>query len=256
MPREEFEKLNDDNWAVWSYRMEMLLTKMELWDVVSGDTTKPTGAETHKTVIAFRKKQRLARAEIALRVEDLQLVHTRVEDPVDIWKKLQMVHEAHGLGTRMSLRRRFHSMVKADGCNIQTWLSTVEETARRLRHLGSEIDDEEIILVITRGLHDSYEPLIVALDSLDPAELTLPNVARRLLNEEARRAGPDGDRNETALKAYENTSRSRGTRRERTCFSCRKPGHFARECPEGKEERRGERDEKAQMAFEELDFAY
>jgi hypothetical protein len=227
MPREDFEKLGQDNWATWSYRMEMLLEKMELWGVVSGDDTKPMGSDNSAPVKKFRKHQKLARAEIALRVEDLQLVHTRSEDPKEIWEKLRTIHEAHGLGTRMSLRRKFHLMTKDHDMGMQTFISTVEELARQLRSLGSKIDDEEVILVITQGLTEEYEAVIVALDALSPDELTLTNVTTRLLNEEARRARPK------ETKAAEDTAlMTRGTRRNNgRCYVCDQVGHLARNCP-------------------------
>jgi hypothetical protein len=103
MPHEDFNKLNDKNWSVWSYQMEMLLEKMDLWDVVSGEETRPLGSVSMKPVKLFLKKQWLAHAKIALQVTDLQLVHARVEDPHEIWEKSKAVHEAQWLGTRMSL---------------------------------------------------------------------------------------------------------------------------------------------------------
>ena len=40
---DSFEKLNDTNYAVWSFKMKMLLIKEDLWDVVAGDENVAEG---------------------------------------------------------------------------------------------------------------------------------------------------------------------------------------------------------------------
>jgi gag-polypeptide of LTR copia-type/Zinc knuckle len=168
-------------------------------------------------------------------------VHTRGSDPCEIWKTLKEAHEARGLGTRMSLRRRLHSVTKADDVSMQTYISTMQELAQRLRDLGSAIDDEELIVVITRGLPDKYDSVVVSLDGLSVKELTLGNVSKRLLNEEARRS--DGHTAESAAVALRAEAFKSVTVRERTCWTCKKTGHIARNCPDRKEKEKERKEE-------------
>ena len=57
MPNLSFEKLNESNYTDWNYLMEVLLIKKDLWDIVDGSETQPTGSHNSKVVCAFVKKQ-------------------------------------------------------------------------------------------------------------------------------------------------------------------------------------------------------
>src|SRR5882672_4533555 len=105
----EFEKLNDVNYINWSCLMEAHLTRKELWEVIDGSESKPTGSANTKAVRTWVRRQQLAHAEIILHVETDQLPHTRFDDPRDIWTNLEKIHRARGFATRLSLRRRFLS---------------------------------------------------------------------------------------------------------------------------------------------------
>ena len=61
-------KLNNSNYQTWKYKMELLLIKEELWDVV-------TGIKPQQPTEEWVKKDGKARASIGLLVEDNQLVH-------------------------------------------------------------------------------------------------------------------------------------------------------------------------------------
>jgi len=63
-------KLNNTNYFVWKFKMQLLLTKEGAWECVTADPPNP---ETE----AWRKKDSLAYASIGLNVEDEQLVLIR-----------------------------------------------------------------------------------------------------------------------------------------------------------------------------------
>ena len=87
--------------------MEALLIKKDLWDVVDGSETQPTGSNNSKVIRAFVKKQQLAQSKIILNIQKSQLPHTRHLDPKEIWDSLEQVHHACGFATHLALRRRF-----------------------------------------------------------------------------------------------------------------------------------------------------
>ena len=85
MPDPHFPKLNDSNYADWHYMMAAMLVEKDLRDVVDGSLTRPAGLPNAKNIRVFVKKQQLACAKIILSIEALQLLHTRHDDPKEIW---------------------------------------------------------------------------------------------------------------------------------------------------------------------------
>lgn len=238
MGAKDFDRLNEENYPMWSYRTEMVLTKMGLWEVTSGEVTRPMGSDNSKAVCEFTNKQKAARAELVLRVEDSQIVHTRYTDPAEIWTKLQTVHRARGLGMRMTLRRRFHTTEKQDDQTMLSYITEVQEQAAHLRELGAKIDDEEVIAILTK-LPSTYDALVVSLDLLAPETRTIDYVITRLINEEGRQFGHlKSDAYTFAGQAVHRGLRPRkDTPLEKiTCFHCQKKGHYKSDCPDLKNE--------------------
>jgi hypothetical protein len=95
--------------------MKALLVRKGLWDVVDGTETSPVGSPNLKPVRAFRKKQAEAVAEITLHVDVAQLSFIQSDDPKVVWDALAAVHQARGMATRLTLRRRFIRLQKPEG---------------------------------------------------------------------------------------------------------------------------------------------
>lgn len=71
-------KLNNENYFIWKYRMELLLMKEKLWSVLSEN--KPALNEDRSNVSAvtdWQTRNDQARGWIGLLVEDCQLCHIR-----------------------------------------------------------------------------------------------------------------------------------------------------------------------------------
>ena len=69
-----FALLNETNYHEWAFFMEAVLIQKDLLGIVDGSITQPLGSPNSKPVKAFLQKQKLAHAEIILRISPSQLV--------------------------------------------------------------------------------------------------------------------------------------------------------------------------------------
>jgi hypothetical protein len=144
------------------------------------------------------------------------------------------VHQARGMATRLTLRRRFWRLVKPEG-PMQNFISEARHLAKQLADIGVTVYDEDLILVLTGGLPSSYDNFVISLDATPLPQLTLDYVVTRLLNEETRQNGTDDAiKTEQALVAAQK-KRARDLS-EITCFNCGEKGHFQSDCMRKKKE--------------------
>jgi hypothetical protein len=223
------EPLNDTNWETWSFLMEQYLIINDLWDIVNGTETEPTDTSGKAD---FTRRQRSARALIALHVSSSQLGAVRREtDPKKIWDELQCLNPPGGLWTRIALRREFTRMRKGPEVPMSKWITSVCNIAQQIKGLKGHVSDEQVIVVLTSSLPDSYAPLVTQLDMMEESAQMLSHVITCLIGEE-RRQNREKDRTDDPIALL-----AKGRRRDRsgiTCFRCGEKGHFRSGCPKEK----------------------
>ena len=115
---------------------------------------------------------------------------------------------------------------------MRAWTNSICELARKITDLGGTVSDDELIVVLTNKLPDSYQPLIVSLELVDEKNLTVDYVITRLVNEEDRQ-GNDTNTEGTALSVR--VAKHKTPRSQITCWTCGKKGHYLNECPDAED---------------------
>ncbi|KAI9464315.1 hypothetical protein HD554DRAFT_2175109 [Boletus coccyginus] len=162
--------LNETNYLTWHIRMHALLIRSDLWGVISG--TEPTPDPTA--------------TEIALYVDDSQIIHVQGDDPKVIWDTLASIYRAHDLSTQLAAMRKFSCMEKRPKQSIMSWVSDVKAQAHLMKDIRIKLPDLLTIVILTSGLSFEYDSVVVAFNAVKSNELTLNLTISHLLNKEER----------------------------------------------------------------------
>ena len=183
-------KLNNQNYQTWKFKVELLLTKEDLWDTLSSDPPEPL-------TDAWRSKDCKARATIDLLLKDNQLHHVRKESTAkSTWTALQEYHEKSTLSNKVSLLKKLCDLKLTDGGNMESHLAQVEDLIDQFSSLGETLAEHSTVALFLSSLPDSYGTLISALETRDEADLTTELVKNKLIKEFKRR-------NETGVTAIQ-----------------------------------------------------
>ena len=221
-------KLNNQNYQTWKFKVELLLTKEDLWDTISSDPPDPL-------TDAWRSKDCKARATIGLLLEDNQLHHVRKESTAkSTWTALQRYHEKSTLSNKVSLLKKLCGLKLTDCGNMESHLAQMEDLIDQLSSLGETLAEHLTVALFLSSLPDSYGTLITALETRDEADLT--TVKNKLIEEFKRRTEIGVVTNIQEQQALETTA-DKDTRRtatntsaQITCFFCKKPNHMKKDC--------------------------
>lgn len=183
-------KLNNDNYFMWKYKMELLLMKEKLWSVLSEVKPEPTADNDNATAITdWQTRDDQARAWIGLSVEDHQLCHIRNKTTAkDVWAALRTFHERDSMTNKMSIIRRICGSKMSEGGNVEEHLNELTNLFQKLGDLGEEqLSTSWHVGVIVSSLPRSYDNLNVALEARPEADVTLSLVQSKLITEYQRR---------------------------------------------------------------------
>lgn len=233
-----FDKLNNCNYPVWAFKMQMFLMKENCWHTIENDEELNAA-----TMIADKRAWNF----IVLGVDDSQHVHVKkTTGGRQAWQVLKEIHIQSTLSARIRIMKNLFRMCLVEGASMQDHLQRLFEGFDELDAIGAGLESELAVCVILASLNSTYEPLITALEAWDSDRLTLQAVRSKLLEEWRRKTetneNPSG---ETALASQQNGVRrdfgSSQKKDEKVCFGCGKKGHIRRNC-------RAEKTETAQFA--------
>lgn len=106
---------------------------------------------------------------LTLNIKNSQITHIQdCETVQEAWEALREVHQGIGATGRMVLMQRLWGLRMQDGDDMAGHLNKFRELANQVESLspeGKQIDDNELVTLLSLSLPASYEPLVMALQS-------------------------------------------------------------------------------------------
>lgn len=216
-------KLNNENYDTWQYKVQLLLMKENLWQIVNDE---PPADITP----VWRLSDNKAKATIGLLVEDNQLSHIRSAATAKIaWENLKEYHQKPSLTNKVFLLKRICSKKLCENGDMENHLNCMQEMTDKLEALGEKLQDHMFVAMLLCSLPESHNGLIIALESRSENELTTVFVKGKLMDEYFRRRNNQQQDTEDKALKIQKTPASK-EQNNLSCFFCKKTGHMKKDC--------------------------
>nr|XP_048336940.1 uncharacterized protein LOC125424179 [Ziziphus jujuba var. spinosa] len=213
-------KFDGSNYHLWAFKMQAYLEALNLWEVVEQDTNPPPLPDNPTLIQIKRHKeliQRKPKALTCIHQAVTNKVFTRIiniKSPQEVWNKLKLEFEGNNQVKSVNLRtlkREFDLMKMKEGENVKEYASRLLDVANKIRFLGQDFPDENIIEKLFVSLPTKYESKISAIEeSVDPKTLGISELISRLYAFEKRLSIRDDEDNlEGAFQARHKNKQSK-----------------------------------------------
>ncbi|CEL64015.1 hypothetical protein RSOLAG1IB_10998 [Rhizoctonia solani AG-1 IB] len=232
-----------DDYQVWRIHMTDMFEDVEVWDIVSGTSTRDSANDT----TAWDKRNRAALGALRRRVDTGPMIHVaRATSVKDAWDTLQNQYQSLGVAAMTMLRNKFTSLRMNEGDDLETYIKNLRKIFNDLNialfaESADQLKEIDFVRQLLVSLPDSWQILVSVIpqrpeaNDKDGTKLS-KDIQSRLLAEYHRRQ----DRNiDSAFFARNRNvpgnSRGRSTnnptaRLEIICHNCKIPGHKRPEC--------------------------
>lgn len=202
------------NYVAWKFRVLRILKEKGL-DGALQDANTPDSTSQSSTAMRVNDQ---AFTIISLNIRDSQIPHIQTaRNAKEAWDSLAKVHQGIGSNGRMILMQRLWSLHLKEGQDMSAHLNSFKELSTQVANLspnGIGIPDSDLVSMLSLSLPQSYEPLIMAVQSRADT-ITFDFLAGRLLQESTRRQAANKSNSEEDLQplsamAARSTFRSNG----------------------------------------------
>lgn len=216
-------KLNNDNYFLWKVKMQMVLIKEKIWNVITGTPPENTNATA---LSLWNVNDQTARAIITLSVDDNQLpLIMNLETAKSMWDTLKDFHEKSTVVNKMKLMRNMFDANMKDKHSIEDHIASISGYLQKLNGSGvTAFNDESIkTAVLLSSLPDSYRTIITSLEARD--NLTWSIVTSKLIDESKHRQHKSNSNSDEKLLKIKNKSTS-----NYFCRYCKRKNHNIEDC--------------------------
>ena len=174
------------NYVAWKFRVLRILKEKGLARAIEETTDdEATGSQE-----ATNRINDQAFTIISLNIRDSQIPHIQAATSAkEAWEALAKVHQGIGSNGRMVLMQKLWSLHLKEGQDMSAHVNTFKELSTQVANLspdGVGIPDSDLVSMLSLSLPESYEPLIMAVQSRADI-ITFDFLTGRLLQEATRR---------------------------------------------------------------------
>ena len=128
-----------------------------------------------------------ARGLIRLSLADSILLNVHEEKTAhSLWKKLGDIHQGKSLVNKIFLRKKLYSLKIDGGTTVADHLNSFNMVIAQLTSVGVSIDEEDQCMLLLYSLPNSWDHLVIAIESTT-TKLKMDEVVIVLLSEEMQR---------------------------------------------------------------------
>ena len=147
------EPLDVDNYAVWSQKMQLLLTHKKLWKGV----TDPEGDEDRTDE---------AKALIGLHVRPQHLgAILAAKNAKEAWDLLERTYKSKSAARKLQLRHELSTLRMRSGESVAGYVGRAQDLYRDLVAAGVDMKPDELSFSVLAGLSSHFEGVVTVLTS-------------------------------------------------------------------------------------------
>ena len=218
---------NGENWPKWQLQIKIILSFMELFNIVDGKDATPVRtadeaqAVFEKRLAEWNKRDMQAQRVIDSTIDDqpLTIIMTCLK-AAEMWNKLSDIYDQNNEVSIHLLQQSFYKFSMNVNEDIATNISRIQDMANKMKRLGENLSGGMVITKILMTLPESNSNFISAWEST-----SIENLTARLLTEESRRSTTEKPVALSSSRVKYSKDKSKVL-----CFICRKPGHLKKNC--------------------------
>jgi flavodoxin len=234
------KKLDTDNYAVWAYKMKLLLTIKDYWKAIEGVEGEEVSVEEDAKALAL----------VGLCVEDHHLpTIEKCQTAKEAWDALKRVYSARSTALVLQLKKQLNSLRKEAVETVTRYGARARTIRDQLQAAGHTVSDDDVVLSVLAGLPAEYDMLVTVLENADKSPSLDDVLAKALLVEGKSASSGQQSQERVALfngKVYQGQKHTTtepgkvtasdgsggkgGGKAGKVCYYCGKKGHFKKEC--------------------------
>lgn len=148
----KIDKLNDDNYRAWAYRMQGILEEKEVWNTMM--EAKPDNVTQEDWKLKEEKAKRL----IVFYVEDRQLIYIKnCKTGREAWETLKNHHLQPTVSARTAIFRKLCKTQLQTGESMRNHINNMLQWIDQLAEMNSPLKEDVAVGILLASLNKDYE---------------------------------------------------------------------------------------------------